>query len=127
MISEIRIRYEGVYEENDWTEEEAARAQAAYEGRPLVYDDPEEINILSKALIFRDYHNMNVYYEVDMADNVDIEISFSVPRIDTNKKSSSVSCMIDMGRLTEEEIRRFGFMRYEEFRDLAEDTEESYD
>ncbi len=35
--------------------------------------------------------------------------------------------MIDMGRLTEEEIRRFGFMRYEEFRDLAEDTEESYD
>ncbi len=70
---------------------------------------------------------MNVYYEVDMADNVDIEISFSVPRIDTNKKSSSVSCMIDMGRLTEEEIRRFGFMRYEEFRDLAEDTEESYD
>lgn len=114
MIAQVGIRYTDVYESQDMTAEEAVRAKAAYDGREVIYDEKEDINTLSKALIFRDYYDMNPYYEADRADNADATVTFTDPRINPYRVSRGASCQIDLNRLTEDEIARFGFRRYVE-------------
>ncbi len=94
------------------TEEDAARAQAFYEGREIIYDQEKDIDILSKALVFSDYYNMNPYYQADCADNAEATVTFAQVRISPYRVRHSASCRIDLNRLTEEEAKKFGFRRY---------------
>ncbi len=111
MISEVRIRYYTWYEGEDMTEEQAAIASSGYEGIDMLYEKKEEIDILSKALLYADYYGMNEYYKAECADNVGVTVFFK-PRGTFDKAAvQSRRCQIDMSRLTEEEIERFGFMR----------------
>lgn len=112
MISQIGIQYYDVYEGEDMTEEDAARAQAFYEGREIIYDQEKDIDILSKALVFSDYYNMNPYYQADCADNAEAMVTFAQVRISPYRVRHSASCRIDLNRLTEEEAKKFGFRRY---------------
>ncbi len=116
MVSEVRIQYYTWYEGEDMTENQAAIAKAGYDGTDILYDDEEELRILTKALVYEGYYGMNRYYKADYADNVDVTVFFAKSEGASDKAAvyQSRRCQLDMNRLTEEEIQRFGLMRFEE-------------
>lgn len=114
MIAQIGLRYRDVYEGEDMTEEDAVRAQAFYDDREMVYDQTEDIDTLSKALIFMDYYNMNPYYQADFADNAHATVTFAQVRVSPYSIKYSADCQIDLNRLTQEEAKTYGLRRYVE-------------
>lgn len=72
-VSEVAIYYNNYdnldYESSSWTSKEKAEGIT---GKEIVYDKPEDLKELVPALFFRDYYDMNGYYEADIVSYVDV-------------------------------------------------------
>ncbi len=117
VLSEINIQYYAVLED------ETERAISAYEEQPVSYVEKEDIDALAPALLFRDYMDMNAYYEADCADNVYVTVVFAGPRTNQyqDRTRTMVNCRVDLNLLSQEEVRRFGFLRYEDLESESND------
>ena len=77
----------------------------------MVYDQQEDIEILIPALVFRDYYNLNNYYQMEPPENVEVHVT-------ANFDTSSVIMNVDMSsfklnlkNLSEDDIHRFRFSK----------------
>lgn len=117
-VSDIRVVYYWNYQ-GEGDGEKAIQHYSGYEEHVTVYDEKKDIEPLAAALVFRDYGNMNSYYEVDHADNADVyvTVNFDLDQKAENRGNIN-NFQIDLRRLSEEEIQRFKLER-EPSRDLS--------
>ena len=92
-----------------WVGDDVEKSREDKEGELISYRSAEEIEALLPALVYRDYLNFNEYYEIAPAGNVDVMVSFAVPRVNSYGSRSSFNFQIDLNRLSDEDIERFEF------------------
>ena len=92
-----------------WVVDDVEKSREDKEGELISYRSAEEIEALLPALVYRDYLNFNEYYEIAPAGNVDVMVSFAVPRVNSYGSRSSFNFQIDLNRLSDEDIERFEF------------------
>lgn len=78
-----------------------------------VYKEKEDLEILIPALVFMDYYNMNSYYELKWPDNAAVYVTadFDVSGNYADRDGRSSAFQINMNKLSEEEIEKFGLAK----------------
>jgi len=115
-VSDIRIQYYwepggAPGQEDGQAPREEAWEKDSAEIRMEVYKEEEDLEKLIPALVFMDYYNMNSCYEVVFPDNAGVYVTadFGASGSYDDRDGKSAGFQIDMGKLSKEDIHRFGF------------------
>lgn len=78
-----------------------------------VYQKKEDLESLIPALVFKDYYNMNSYYEMKWPDNAEVYVTadFDVTSTYDDRDGRSAGFQINMNKLSKEEIEKFGLAK----------------
>ena len=100
MISSISIQYY-------WTGDREINEKVEWEDNIVVYDSKEDIKTLIPALVFNDYANFNEYCEIIPAENAEITVNFTEPRINSYGSRRNLNYRVDLRKLSKEDMARF--------------------
>lgn len=110
-ISGIRVLYYEVYEDGkvQWKPTAAGAEEWNQD-----YEKREAIEALSPALVFRDYYNMNEYYQTELAWNAEASVFFRAAGAEAEGGNGVTGFVIDLKKLSDEEAARFQLVGEEE-------------
>ena len=116
-ITKIKLNYYWISDEDEYPfyEETVMEAVEIYDSDntriDMVYDQQEDIEILIPALVFRDYYNLNNYYQMEPPENVEVHVTANFDTSSVIRNVDMSSFELNLKNLSEDDIHRFRFSK----------------
>jgi len=116
-ITKIKLNYYWISDEDEYPfyEETVKEAVEIYDPDntriDMVYDQQEDIEILIPALVFRDYYNLNNYYQMEVPENVEVHVTANFDTSPVIRDVDMSSFELNLKNLSEDDIHRFRFAK----------------
>ena len=116
-ITKIKLNYYWISDEDEYPfyEETVMEAVEIYDSDntriDMVYDQQEDIEILIPALVFRDYYNLNNYYQMQPPENVEVHVTANFDTSSVIRNVDMSSFELNLKNLSEDDIHRFRFSK----------------